>query len=162
MQVAPVGVQVTQTVAAFFLVILIAVVLKRRGVVKDEHGIVFSRIITQAILPVVIFRQLSTHPVSGGNFILPLIMVSNGFASLGVAWAAGKLLRLDQAVIGAIMISSSFDSTALIGYPLVEYVFPNDPEALTDAILLSELGVGLPIFTGPATYFVRVPSNSPR
>jgi predicted permease len=45
------------------------------------------------------------------------------------------------------MLSSSFSSSALIGYPLVQYAFPNNPEALTDAILLSELGVGLPLFT---------------
>jgi predicted permease len=142
-----VGLHVTQTVAALFLVVLIAVILKRRGIVRDEHSEVFAKIVTQAILPIVIFRQLSTYPVSGGNFILPLIMVSTSFTSLAVAWLAGRLLRLDRATIGAIMIASSFDSTAMIGYPLIAYVFPHDPVALTDAILLSELGVGLPIFT---------------
>lgn len=142
-----VGLHVTEAVAALILVVLIAVVLKRRGVIRDEHSDVFAKIVTQAILPLFIFRNLSTYPVSGGNFILPLIMVSTSFASLAMAWVAGRLLRLDRATIGAVMIASSFDSTAVIGYPLIEYVFPHNPAALTDAILLSELGVGLPIFT---------------
>jgi hypothetical protein len=142
-----VGLHVTEAVAALFLVVLIGVILKRRGIIKDEHSDVFAKIVTQAILPLFIFRQLSTYPVTGGNFLLPLIMVSTSFASLALAWLAGKVLRLDQATIGAVMIASSFDSTALIGYPLIQYVFPHNPTALTDAILLSELGVGLPIFT---------------
>ena len=45
------------------------------------------------------------------------------------------------------MIASSFGSSTLIGYPLIQYVFPHNPGAMADAILISELGVGLPIFT---------------
>jgi hypothetical protein len=44
------------------------------------------------------------------------------------------------------MIASSFGSSALLGYPLIQMVFPNNPEAMTDAILISEIGVGLPLF----------------
>ncbi len=45
------------------------------------------------------------------------------------------------------MIVSSFGSSALLGYPLIQYTFPNDPDAMTEAILISEVAVGLPIFT---------------
>jgi hypothetical protein len=80
-----------------------------------------------------------------------LAMVVTGIVSMGAAWLAGKGLRLDKPKIGALMLTSSFGSTALIGYPLIQFSFPNNPVALTDAILLSELGVGLPIFIlGPA------------
>jgi len=38
----------------------------------------------------------------------------------------------------------------LVGYPLIQFAFPKNPQALADAVLISELGVGLPIFTlGP-------------
>jgi len=45
------------------------------------------------------------------------------------------------------MIVSSFGSSALLGYPLIQYTFPHNPDAMTEAILISELAVGLPIFT---------------
>ena len=45
------------------------------------------------------------------------------------------------------MIVSSFGSSALLGYPLIQYTFPHDPGAMTEAIVISELAVGLPIFT---------------
>jgi predicted permease len=78
-------------------------------------------------------------------------MLITGILSMGVAWLAGKSLRLDRQKMGALLLTSSFGSTAIIGYPLIQFSFPNNPEALTDAILLSELGVGLPIFIlGPA------------
>jgi len=74
-------------------------------------------------------------------------MIVTGSICLVAAWAAGKLMNLDRSKIGALMITSAFGSSALIGYPLIQFAFPNDPEAMTDAILVSELGVGLPIFT---------------
>jgi len=49
------------------------------------------------------------------------------------------------------MLTSSFGSSALLGYPFIAFSFPNNPEAIADAVLLSELGVGLPMFLlGPA------------
>ena len=35
----------------------------------------------------------------------------------------------------------------LLGYPLIEYAFRGNPEAMTDAVLVSEMERGLPIFT---------------
>ena len=57
-----------------------------------------------------------------------------------------KCLTSDRGKIGAFMIASSFGSSALLGYPFIQMVFPNNPEAMTDAILISEIGVGLPLF----------------
>jgi predicted permease len=45
-----------------------------------------------------------------------------------------------------LMLTSAFGSSALVGYPLIQFAFPNDPHALADAVLISELGVGLPLF----------------
>ena len=56
-------------------------------------------------------------------------------------------MKLERPQIGALMIASSFGSSTLIGYPMIQYVFPHNPGAMADAILISELGVGLPIFT---------------
>jgi len=70
-----------------------------------------------------------------------------GCCTLLAAWIIGTLLGFSRAKTGALMMVSSFGSSALLGYPLIQYTFPSDPEAMTEAILISELAVGLPIFT---------------
>jgi predicted permease len=140
------NIQVFESVLAFSLVVVSCIIMKKKSLVKEEDVALFARLLTQAALPAFIFFQLSTHPVSSRQFLMVLAMVVTGIVSMGAAWLAGKGLRLDKPKIGALMLTSSFGSTALIGYPLIQFSFPNNPLALTDAILLSELGVGLPIF----------------
>jgi predicted permease len=74
-------------------------------------------------------------------------MFITGCCTLLAAWAVGKMLGFSRSTTGALMIVSSFGSSALLGYPLIQYTFPHDPGAMTEAILISELAVGLPIFT---------------
>lgn len=138
--------QVFETVFAFALVVVLASQLKRFGVVKEGDGPMLAKLLTQAILPATIFQQLLTHPVSGGQFVLVGIMVAAGSASLVVAWMVARVMRFDRPTTGALMLTSAFGSSALVGYPLVQFAFPNDPQAFSDAVLISELGVGLPLF----------------
>lgn len=145
------NIQVFESVVAFSLVVVSCMIMKRKSIVKEEDATLCARLLTQAALPAFIFFQLSTHPVSSRQFLMVLAMIVTGLLSMSAAWLAGRSLRLDRPKIGALMLTSSFGSTALIGYPLIQFSFPNNPTALTDAILLSELGVGLPIFIlGPA------------
>jgi predicted permease len=102
---------------------------------------------TKAILPAVIFLQLSQNPVNGYQFILVLIMFTAGLISMVITWTAGVLMRLRKETLGMLIITSTFGSSALIGYPLIQFAFPDNQVAMTDAILISELGVGVPIFT---------------
>ncbi|MDO9532865.1 MAG: AEC family transporter [Deltaproteobacteria bacterium] len=139
--------QVSQTVLAFAAVVLLCVFLKYRGIIKAEHGPLFARLLTQVVLPVVIFSKLATHPIALRQLLLVVSMIVAVIVCLGASWGAGRVLRLDRAQTGALMIASSFGSSTLIGYPLIQYAFPHNPEAMIDAILISELGVGLPIFT---------------
>jgi len=152
--------QVVETVLAFSLVTALCVLLKKLSIVREDDCPLFARLITQAALPAVIFYQVSTHPMSGRQFLMILVMIVTGLVSMISAWLLGRLLRLDRPKIGALILTSSFGSSALLGYPLVAFAFPHNPEAMADAVLLSELGVGLPIFTfGPAVamYFGESP-----
>ncbi len=141
-----VGLHVSETVTAFMLLVLAAYCLKKKGVLKQEDGAMFARLLTQAVLPATIFYSLWTNPLSGSNFAPVMIMFLSGIAALAVSWLAGVLLKFDRQNIGALMIISSFGSSALIGYPIIQYAFANDPQALAEGIVISELGVGLPIF----------------
>jgi malate permease and related proteins len=141
-----VGLHVAETVIAFTLLVLAGYFLKRKGVLKQEDSPIFARLLTQAILPATIFYQLWTYHLSGENFVPVLIMFLSGIAALVISWLAGVLFKFDRPSTGALMIISSFGSSALIGYPIIQYTFSNDPQALAEGIAISELGVGLPIF----------------
>jgi hypothetical protein len=143
---SPVGLRVAETVIAFALLVMASYFLKTKGTLKQEDSALFARLLTQAILPATIFYQLWTHRLSGANFTPVLVMFLSGVAALGISWLAGVVLKFDRAKTGALMIVSSFGSSALIGYPIIEYTYVNDPQALAEAIAISELGVGLPIF----------------
>ncbi len=141
-----VGLHVVETVIAFTLLVMAAYLLKRKGVLKQEDSPLFARLLTQAVLPATIFYQLLTHRLSGESLAPVLIMFLSGTAALAISWLAGILLKFDRQSTGALMIVSSFGSSALIGYPIIQFAFANDPGALAEGIIISELGVGLPIF----------------
>jgi predicted permease len=53
-------------VLAFAAVVLLCVLLKRRGLITAEHGPLFARLLTQVALPVVIFSKLAVQPIAPG------------------------------------------------------------------------------------------------
>jgi malate permease and related proteins len=152
----PAVVQVTanlhliETVLAFTAVVGMVLVLRRLSIVREEHSQLFARLLTQAILPVVVFHQLVTQPIHQRQLLPVFIIILTGVLSMALSWLLGRALKLDRAKIGALILTSSFGSSAFLGYSVIQYVFPGDSVAMTDAILISELGVGLPIFVfGP-------------
>ncbi|MFZ4522560.1 MAG: AEC family transporter [Bacteroidales bacterium] len=138
---------VTETILAFALIVLLVVLLKKKNIVSSGDIKSYTRLMTTAIMPAVIFLQLSTNPVNSRQFILVLIMFLAGLASMVVTWIIGKFMRLKRETLGMLIISSTFGSSSLIGYPLIQFAFPGNVVAMSDAILISELGVGVPIFT---------------
>jgi hypothetical protein len=50
---------------------------------------------------------------------------------------AGNPLKIHCQSTGALMIVSSFGSSALTGYPIIQYAFPSDPHALAEGIVIS-------------------------
>ena len=138
---------ITETIFAFAFIVMLVVILKKRNIISINELKSYSRLMTMVILPAVIFLQLSTNPVHERQFILVMIMLGSGILSMIIAWMAGKLMRLKKETLGMLIITSTFGSSALIGYPLIQFAFPNNSVAMSDAIMISELGVGLPIFT---------------
>ena len=141
------NIHIIETVVAFTLIVLLSVLLKKKGVLKESDTPTFTKLLTLVVLPVVIFFQFLRYPPASRHLLPVLTMLITGCCTLLAAWLVGKLLRLSRPTTGALMIVSSFGSSALLGYPLIQYTFPHNPDAMTEAILISELAVGLPIFT---------------
>jgi hypothetical protein len=83
-------------------------------------------------------------------------MLALELSMIALAWTVSSLLGFDRRRQGAIVFCSAFGSSAFLGYSIITQMFPDQPQAMTEAVLISEIGVGYPIFIlGPllATYF---------
>jgi predicted permease len=141
------SVHIIETVLAFAMIVVLNIFLKKKGFLKGSDVSIFAKLLTQVVLPAVIFFQFLRNPPAARHLLPILAMFVAGCCTLLAAWLIGSLLGFSRARTGALMIVSSFGSSALLGYPLIRFTFPHDPEAMTEAILISELAVGLPIFT---------------
>jgi len=128
-------------------VILLVVLLRKRGILKQGNGTLFSQIVTRVTLPALIFEALSKSSVEWQYIFLFLYIFLTEIILLVLAWSIGKILKLEQSRMGSFLLVSAFGSSALLGYPLIMELFPNNAAALTEGTFVSELGVGLPLFT---------------
>ncbi len=157
-----VQIQVFETVVSFIIVVMLGILLKRFSVIKTGDVKMLSNLLTKAVLPAVIFLQLSGNPIKSNQVLMVVSVFIAGLLSMLLAWIAGMVMKLSKEKTGALMLTSSFGASALIGYPFVSFSFPNNAEAMADAVFLSELGVGLPLFLlGPAIamFFGSKPVN---
>ena len=111
--------QVFETVFAFTIVVMFCLLLRKYSIIKEEDGKVFARLLTQAVLPAVIFLQLSATPIKAGQFLLVLSIFVAGILSMLAAWLAGRALKLSKPKPGFVWL---IIDTKLPGHeqPLVE------------------------------------------
>ena len=137
-------------VIVLFVIILIAFFLKKMGVLKKELSLSLSQIVLKVTLPAVIFTALALHNFNSTFLIMSLIMAIIELLILAIAWLIASALKFDSGEKGALMLVSAFGMTAFLGYPLIRQVFPGSALAMEEAIVTSEVGVGLLLFVlGP-------------
>lgn len=129
------------------LIILLVVGLRRLGKLRQEHGVLFAWLVTHVTLPALIFSALSHSTLEWKYLLLFLIMFGVELCLLLIAWLVGRFLQLEAPKMGAFLLVSAFGSSALLGYALIVVLFPHDAAALSEGVFVSELGVGLPLFT---------------
>lgn len=139
---------VMQFMGIFILMAASALWLRYEGVISSDHAPIISRMITDLVLPALIFYKISSADLDPRQMEAMFAMIA-AEVFIGVAsWLIGQfLLRLNRPALGAFILASTFGSTNLMGTALVQIVFPGDSEALTSGILLSLGGVGIPVST---------------
>jgi len=138
------------------LIYALALVLRRKGTLTEDHSLTLARIVTDLCLPAVIFVSLARQTIELHQIEPALVMLGLELFCIAVAWGVSVLLKFDRAQQGAIVFCSAFGSSTFLGYAIIMQMFPHTHEALSEAVLISEIGVGYPIFIlGPllAAYF---------
>lgn len=135
------------SVAILLGLICFASFLRHKGFIKEEHGGIFAKLVTHATLPALIFVSLAHTTIIWSQAWLALIMLVAELLALGLGWLAARILKLDRPSTGAMILVSGFGSSSLLGYALISEVFPGISGAMTEAVIVSELGVGPALFT---------------
>ncbi len=135
-------------IAILIALISLVVSLRASGLLKTDDGPLFARIVTHLTLPATIFYALAhARDLQWDYALVVLFLFAAETLLLLLAWLTGRALKLSRPQLGSLMLVSAFGSSALLGYALVEQLFPNDVEALSEAVFISELGVGVGLFT---------------
>jgi predicted permease len=145
-----------QAVVGIVILYGLALLLRWQGVLTEDHSVVLVRLVTDLFLPATIFVSLAGRSIQLRQLESPLVMLGLELAAVALAWAVSARLRFPKAQQGAIVFCSAFGSSAFLGYALINEMYPNNSEAMGEAVLVSEIGVGYAIFIlGPvlAAYF---------
>lgn len=154
---------VIQSVGVLVGMILLGMFLRERGAIREAHGEVFASLITRYTLPALIFVALSSTVFTLDKLQMAGVMISSQLVCGLIAWVVGRGLHLSRPRLGALILASMFASSGFLGYAVVRQVYGDDPEALADAAVVSELGVAMMIFTlgvAIAIHFGRSASGS--
>lgn len=134
------------------LIILIALIflgmfLRVWGILKDSDGLTLSKIIINVSIPALIISALSNQQFEAEKLLLAMVMIISQITCAIIAWVISWLLRLSRPQRGALILASTFTSSAFLGYAVVKEAFHDNAEALADAAIVSELGVATLLFT---------------
>lgn len=146
-------------VNAILVIVLIyasAIYLRAKGVLTESHSLTLARIVTDLCLPAIIFVSLAGKSIHLDQLAPSGVMLGLELTCIAFAWAVSRVLKFSLAQQGAVVFCSAFGSSTFLGYAIIMQMFPGQPEALSEAVLISEIGVGYPIFIlGPvlAGYF---------
>ena len=139
-------VPVMQFMGIFILMASFALWLRHEGVISSTHAPIISRMITDLVLPALIFYKISSAHLDPQQMEGMFAMIGSEAIIGFVSWIIGKyLIKLERPALGAFILASTFGSTNLMGTALVQIVFPGDSEAMASGILLSLGGVGIPV-----------------
>ena len=148
--------QLFNAIAVICAIYLISVVLKRKRILQEEHSLTLARIVTDVCLPAIVFSGLAGQRVTLRALEPSALMLVLEISCIILAWSVTKLLGFDRRRQGAVVFCSAFGSSTFLGYSIITQMYPGNTAALGEAVLISEIGVGYPIFIlGPvlAAYF---------
>jgi predicted permease len=137
------------SIFSIFILIVFVLLLKQLNILKKENGEVFAKVVMQITLPALIFYSLAhTKTLNYDYFVIAIILVFLELIFILLSWfISKKYLRLNNPQTGAFILASTFGSSAMLGYPIISQLFPDNANTLSEAVIISELGVGIGIFS---------------
>jgi len=125
----------------------VALWLRKEGVISDKDRPLFGKLVTDYALPALIFINLATGTFTVDRVCAAGIKFVSELVGLLTSWVVGRMLRLEHKQLGAFVLVCGFGSSSTLGYALIQQIYGANASALSDALVISEIGAGIPIFT---------------
>jgi predicted permease len=139
--------RVIASIGVLVALICLAMLLRRLSLLEEGHGKIFSRLVTHVTLPALIFASLAQTAIPWDELLLAFYMFAAELICLSLGWVIGRLMKLDAPRMGSVIIATGFGSSSLLGYAVISEVFRGSAGASTEAVIVSEIGVGPSLFT---------------
>ncbi len=155
-------IRLIQAITSLIVIYLLALRLRKSKVLKEEHSLILARIVTDLSLPAIVFSNLAGKQITSNDLIPALVMFIVEMCCIILSWLLCALLKMPRDTTGPIVFCSAFGSSTFLGYAVIIEMYPTVSQAMTEAVLISEIGVGYPIFIlGPilAAYFGSKKTN---
>jgi predicted permease len=138
--------QLLNAISVVVVIYLIAIWLRNLGILSEGHSLTLARIVTDVCLPAMVFKGLASQSISPDQLEPAGVMLSLEITCIALAWAVASMLGLPRGKKGAVVFCSAFGSSTFLGYSIITQMYPGNTAALGEAVLISEIGVGYPIF----------------
>lgn len=138
--------QLAQSVIIMLIFIGLTNILKRVGFLEKSNSLFTSKLVLKITLPALIFTSLSAQSFNSEVLFISGIVAMTEILSIFLAFLSAKLLKLQRGETGALMLVSAFGMSTMLGYPLIRNTFPGIEVAMEDAVIISEIGVGIILF----------------
>jgi malate permease and related proteins len=136
---------VASFVVIFLLMIGGTMWLRFRGALTPAHGRVVSAVITEGVLPAMIFCYVARAAEQTAFAELAMVIALAECMALGISALLGRfLMGLDRRSLGSFVLAASFGSTSLIGNALLDVVFHGSAAVLGMGMVIGQFGVGVP------------------
>ena len=135
---------ISETILAFTLTVIGVMILKKKNYLSEKDVAPFTNLLIQFVIPANIILMLMNKNVSKVQLEMGAILFISSFLALILAYVVGRIFKLKRSYIGALIMTSAFSASGLLGYPLIKILFPGNAMAIADAIMMTEIGVGLP------------------
>jgi len=121
---------------------------KKVRLLRAEDADLLGTIVLYITLPAYVFDAIySFHRKLPSDMIkVPFLGFAGILVILVLAYAIGRLMRLERPMLGGFIIASGFGNTGFLGYPVVQAAFGKGA-ALVTAALYDEVAMAMPLYT---------------
>ncbi len=135
------------SIGMLLLLIFGVILFKRIGLLEEENGRLCSALITKVTLPALILVSLIHADLQWNQGKLAFLMMTVSVVCLGLGWLIARSFRIDGPGTAAVVLTTGFGSSSLLGFTLIAEIFPGHDDAMVEAVIISGLGVQPLLFT---------------
>ena len=135
------------SVGVLLLLIFGVIWFKHIGLLKEEYGRMCSTLITRVTLPAVILLTLTHAEFKWDYGKMSFLLMTVSIVCLGVGWLIARIFRINGPGTAAIILTTGFSSSSVLGVPLIGELYPASKQLVVDTVVISTLGMAPLILT---------------